>query len=441
MIVGAGHVGFYVADRLSSKLRKGIRRGDIEVMVIDPQQHMTYQPFLPEAAAGHISPRHGVIPLRRALRRCRIVAGNVTRIDHRAKKLLVQPVVGPDHEIEYDQIVVAPGSVSRTLPIPGLAENAVGFKSMGEAIYLRNHVLSRLDVAAATSDPQVRKKALTFVFVGGGFAGIEAMAELEDMARDTMRDYEELDFSQTRWVLVEASQRILPEVGAEMGAYTVEKLLQRGFDIRLNTLLKSCEGGHIVLSDGDEFDADTIVWTAGVKPHPMLADTDLPLGPKGHLRCRPTLQVEDDDGVVEGAWGAGDSAQVPDLSGFSEYCSPSAQHAVRQAAVLADNIAATVQDRPIKEYRHEYVGSVASLGRYKGVAHVYGLKGKGIVAWFMHRTYHLMRVPGLGRKVRVLADWTLALFTKRETVQLGELHNPRAPWEDVASGKTPPTPG
>lgn len=441
MIIGAGHVGFYVADRLSSKLRKDIRRGEVEVMVIDPQQHMTYQPFLPEAAAGHISPRHGVIPLRRALHRCRILSGTVTKVTHSDKTLIVQPIVGPPREIEYDQIVVAPGSVSRTLPIPGLADNAVGFKSMGEAIYLRNHVLSRLDVAAATTDDAVRQRALSFVFVGGGFAGVEAMAELEDMVRDTMRDYEELDFSQTRWTLIEASQRILPEVGAEMGAYTVEKLLQRGFDIRLNTLLKSCEDGHVVLSDGEEFDADTIVWTAGVKPHPMLAETDLPLGPKGHLRCRPTLQVEDDNGVVPGAWGAGDSAQVPDLSGFSEYCSPSAQHAVRQAAVLADNLAATLYQRPIKEYRHKYVGSVASLGYRKGVAHVYGFKGKGLIAWFMHRSYHLMRVPGFGRKVRVVADWTLALFTKRETVQLGELHDPRGPWEDVASGRTPPTPG
>lgn len=441
MIVGAGHVGFYVADQLSHRLRKDIRRGDVEVMVIDPQQHMTYQPFLPEAAAGHISPRHGVIPLRRQLHRCRILNGTVTRIRHADKTVTVQPIVGPSRDIEYDQIVVAPGSVSRTLPIPGLAENAIGFKSMGEAIFLRNHVLARLDAAAATPDPEVRRRALSFVFVGGGFAGVEAMAESEDMVRDTMKDYEELDFEETRWTLVEASQRILPEVGAEMGAYTVEKLLQRGFDIRLNTLLKSCEDGHVVLSDGEEFDADTIVWTAGVKPHPMLQDTDLPLGPKGHLRCRPTLQVEDDAGIVEGAWGAGDSAQVPDLSGFSEYCSPSAQHAVRQAARLAKNIAAVLYQRPVKDYVHKYVGSVASLGLYKGVAHVYGFKGKGLIAWFMHRSYHLMRVPGFGRKVRVVADWTLAVFTKRETVQLGELHDPRGPWEDVATGRTPPSPG
>ncbi|ADD41295.1 NAD(P)/FAD-dependent oxidoreductase [Stackebrandtia nassauensis] len=436
LIVGAGHVGFYVADRLSHKLRGDIRRGDVEVMVVDPQQHMTYQPFLPEAAAGHISPRHGVIPLRRALKRCRIVAGAVTRITHADKTVTVQPIVGPPRDITYDHIVVAPGSVSRTLPIPGLAECAVGFKTMGEAIFLRNHVLQRLDVAAATTDEEVRRKALSFVFIGGGFAGVEAMAELEDMCRDVIEDYEELSPDQLRWTLVEASQKILPEVGPEMGVYAVERLIKRGLDIRLNTLLKSCVDGHIVLSDGEEFDADTIVWTAGVKPHPMLTATDLPLGPKGHLLCDPTLRVHDDNGILQGAWGAGDSAQVPDLSGFTEYCAPNAQHAVRQAATLADNIRAELYGREPKQYKHKYVGSVASLGLHKGVAHVYGIKGKGLFAWFMHRSYHLLRVPGLGRKTRVVADWTLALFTKRETVQLGELHDPRKPFEEIASGKS-----
>lgn len=206
-------------------------------------------------------------------------------------------------------------------------------------------------------------------------------------------------------------------------------------------MLKSCEGGRVVLSDGEEFDAATIVWTAGVKPNPMLRNTDLPLGPKGHLRCRPTLQIEDDDGIIEGAWSAGDCAQVPDLTGFTEYCTPNAQHAVRQAKQLADNIVARHWNHEPKEYRHKYVGSVASLGLHKGVAHVYGIKAKGFIAWFMHRTYHLMRVPGLSRKVRVVADWTLALFTRRETVQLGEIHNPREAWEEIASGRTSHTPG
>lgn len=431
-MIGAGHVGFYVADRLSHKLKSEIKRGQVEVVVIEPNQHMTYQPFLPEMAAGHISPRHGAIPLRRALKRCTILTGVVTNVDHEHRTLSVQPISGPSRDVAYDEVVVAPGSVSRTFPIPGLAELAMGNKTIGEAIWLRNHVLQRLDVAATTPDEKTRKAALTFVVVGGGFAGIETLGELEDTVRAALKAYPEVDPDEVRWILVEATQRILPEVGPEMGAYSAQHLVKRGIDLRLNTQLESCVGGHVVLNDGEEFDTQTMIWTAGVKPNPMLEDTDLPLGPKGHLRCSATLQVEGDDGIVDGAWGAGDSAQVPDLSGYAEWCAPSAQHAVRQAGVLGENIVATIRDDVIKEYKHKYLGSVAGLGLYKGVANTYGIKVKGLLAWMMHRGYHLSQVPGFGRKGRILSDWIIGLFTKREIVQLGEMHNPRDAWEALA---------
>jgi NADH dehydrogenase len=421
VVVGAGHVGLYVALRLSKKL--SARRA--EVVVIDPQPHMTYQPFLPEAAAGNISPRHAVVPLRRELKHCRIVSGEVTRIEHARKTVTVQPIDGPATEMSYDHIIVAPGSISRTLPIPGLRERGIGFKTIGEAIYLRNHILDRLDVAAVTPDPEVRKASLTFVFVGGGYAGIEALAEMEDVVRDGLRYYPELDPDEVRFVLVEATTRVLPEVGPDMGAYAVRQLDARGIDIRLGTRLESCVDGLIVLSDGAIFRAETLVWTAGVKPSPMLDRTDLPRGPRGHITALPTLQVVDGDRVLDGAWTAGDCAQVPDLTKPGAYCSPSAQHAVRQAAVLADNIRQVVLGGTPKEYKHKYAGSVASLGLYKGVAQVYGIKLKGLPAWFMHRTYHMSRIPSFNRKVRVLADWTLAFVLKREVVALGQLHAPR----------------
>ena len=310
LVVGAGHVGLYAALRLGKKLSPR----QAEVIVVDPQPHMTYQPFLPEAAAGSISPRHTVVPLRRELRGCRVVAGEVSKIEHARRTATVHPIIGPPIEIEYDQIVVAPGSVSRTLPIPGLREHAIGFKTIGEAIFLRNHVLEQLDVAAATADPQVRRCALTFVFVGGGYAGIEALAEMEDMARHALRYYPELRPEDMHWVLVEATNRILPEVDPDMGAYTVQQLLKRNLDIRLDTRLESCVDGVVRLSDGDSFAADTIVWTAGVKPHPVLAQTDLPRDNRGRITCLPTLQVVDGDRVVEGAWSAGDCAAVPDLT-------------------------------------------------------------------------------------------------------------------------------
>ncbi|HEX7746229.1 MAG TPA: NAD(P)/FAD-dependent oxidoreductase [Micromonosporaceae bacterium] len=430
LVVGAGHVGLYVALRLSKKLRSR----EAEVIVVDPQPHMTYQPFLPEAAAGNISPRHSVVPLRRELQRCTVVAGAVTRIEHGRRTATVQPIIGPPREIAYDHIVVAPGSVSRTLPIPGLREQGIGFKTIGEAIYLRNHVLDRLDVAAATTDPDTRRCALTFVFVGGGYAGIEALAEMEDMARDALKYYPELKADDMRWVLVEATQRVLPEVDRDMGAYTVQQLLKRNMDIRLDTRLESCVDGRVVLSDGDQFRADTIVWTAGVRPSPMLNDTDLPRDEKGRVSCLPTLQVVDsraadagpDGRVVEGAWSAGDCAAVPDLAGPpGAYCSPSAQHAVRQAKVMADNIRRVIRGQKPVNYKHKHAGSVASLGLHKGVAQVYGVKMKGWPAWFMHRTYHMSRIPSLNRKVRVVVDWTLALFLRREVVALAQLHDPR----------------
>jgi NADH:quinone reductase (non-electrogenic) len=435
LVVGAGHVGLYAALRLSKKLR----RGEAEVTVVDPQPHMTYQPFLPEVSAGNISPRHSVVPLRRELPRCHILSGHVTRLEHARRVAHVQPIIGPAREVGYDHVIFAPGSVSRTLPIPGLREQAIGFKTIGEAIYLRNKVLERLDVAATTSDPATRTAALTFVFVGGGYAGIEALAELEDMARAALRYYPELRADEMHWVLIEATQRILPEVDPDMGAYTVRELLRRRLDIRLGTRLESCVDGVVKLSDGDSFQADTIVWTAGVKPHPVVQDTDLPLDGKGRIRSRPTLQVVDADGdVVPGAWAAGDSAAVPDLTkGPGEFTGPSAQHAVRQAARLADNLVALLRGRPLVEYRHKYAGSVASLGLHKGVAQVYGIKVKGFPAWFMHRTYHLSRIPSFNRKVRVVIDWTLALFLKREVVALGELHDPRESFTEV----TPPVPG
>ncbi|WP_018218618.1 NAD(P)/FAD-dependent oxidoreductase [Salinispora vitiensis] len=434
LVVGAGHVGLYAALRLSKKL--GPR--EAEVVVVDPQPHMTYQPFLPEAAAGSISPRHSVVPLRRELRRCTVVVGAVTRIDHAAKTASVQPIAGPTREIRYDQVVIAPGSVSRTLPIPGLHEHGIGFKTIGEAIYLRNHVLDRLDVAAATPDPALRQRALTFVFVGGGYAGIEALAEMEDMSRSALRYYPELNPDDMRWVLVEATQRVLPEVDPDMGAYTVRQLLRRRMDIRLGTRLESCVDGLVKLSDGDSFPADTIVWTAGVKPSPMLDATDFPRDERGRITCQPTLQVVDGDQVVADAWSAGDCAAVPDLTGEpGSFCSPSAQHAVRQANRMAENIVNVIRGRAPVPYQHRHAGSVASLGLYQGVAQVYGIKMRGLPAWFMHRTYHMSRIPSLNRKVRVVADWTLAFFLRREVVALGQLHDPR---EEFAEASQPVNP-
>jgi NADH:ubiquinone reductase (H+-translocating) len=417
LVAGGGYVGMYTAYGL----RHAARKGKVRVTVVDPRSVMTYQPFLPEAAAGSVEPRHVVVPLRKTLRGCRVVTGRITGIDHARKVATVMPEEGPDYEISYDQIVVALGSISRTLPIPGLAEVATGFKNVEEAISLRNQVLDRLDVASSQPDERLRKAALTFVFIGGGYAGVEAFAELEDMARYATRYYDNIDPVDMRWVLVEALGRILPEVGPELGVYTVEQLRNRRMEVRLNTRLESCKEGHVVLSDGEEFDADTVVWTAGVKASPALAATDFPLDERGRIKCLANLRIQ---GLTD-AWSAGDNAAVPDLTSTTgAMCAPNAQHAVRQARLLAMNILRAVDGKAPQNYEHKYVGSVASLGLYKGVAQLYGVKVKGFPAWFLHRSYHVSRVPTLNRKARVILDWTLALFFRREVTSLGSLQTP-----------------
>ncbi|MBC7291269.1 MAG: NAD(P)/FAD-dependent oxidoreductase, partial [Actinotalea sp.] len=394
VVLGGGYVGFYTALRL----RRRLGRREAAIVVVDPRPYMTYQPFLPEAAAGSLEPRHVVVAHRRELDGVDSLTARVTQIRHAERTVRLQPDEGDAYEITYDHLVVALGSVARTLPIPGLAEEAIGFKQVEEAIALRNHVLSKIDLAASTWDADLRRRLLTFTFVGGGFAGIEAIAEVEDMARDVLRHYDSLTMADLRFVMIEGSTRILPELGEEMGGYALEQLRKRDIEVHLSTFLTSCVDGHVVTSTGVELDSATIVWTAGVRANPVLAESDLPLDGMGRLNALPTLQVAHEDGtVVDGAWTAGDCAAVPDLANPGKFCSPSAQHAVRQARHLGDNLARALRSAPVEPYRHKHVGTVASLGLGKGVAQVYGIKLRGWPAWFMHRTYHMAQMPTWNR--------------------------------------------
>jgi NADH dehydrogenase len=440
LVVGGGHVGMYTAARLQRRLR----RGEAEIVVVQPRPYMTYQPFLPEAAAGSISPRHVVVPLRRVLRRSTLVVGEVRSIDHgkrvaQVSTLATEEEGSPPLELPYDHLVLAPGSVSRTLPLPGLAEYGIGFRTVEEAIGLRNHVLEQLDIASSTRDVEVRDAALTFVFVGGGYAGVEALAELEDMARHAVRHYHNVEAEDLRWILVEATGRILPEAGEEMGRYAIRELRGRNVDIRLNTRLESCENRIAALDDGSRLPTRTLVWTAGVTPHPVLARTGLPLGGSGRIRCTAALRIAGE----ENAWAAGDAAAVPDLTSDDPeaLCAPNAQHALRQGRVLADNIVASLRGEPLTDYRHVCAGSVASLGLHKGVARIRGRGLTGLPAWVVHRAYHLSRMPTVNRKARILAEWVLSGLFQREIVSLGSLEHPRAEFELAAeTGRKPDAP-
>ncbi|WP_055591112.1 NAD(P)/FAD-dependent oxidoreductase [Peterkaempfera griseoplana] len=427
LIVGGGYVGLYAAMRILKKMRYG----EATVTVVDPRSYMTYLPFLPEAAGGNVAPRNLVAPLRRVLQKAEVLTGHVTGIDHGRKVATVTPLAGDAYELPFDYLVVAAGSVSRTFPIPGLAEHGIGMKTVEEAIGLRNHVMAQLDKAESTTDKDVRRQALTFVFVGGGFAGVETIAEVEDMARDAAKIYNTVSREDMRFILVEAANRILPEMGPDLGVWTKEKLEERGIEVFLETSMDSCVDKHVVLKNGVEVDASTIVWTAGVKPNPVLADFGLPLGPRGHVDTAPTLQVKGFDYV----WAAGDNAQVPDLAvGEGAWCPPNAQHAVRQAIVLGDNVVSGMRGFPQSEYKHKNLGAVAGLGLHKGVAILFGkYKLKGRPAWWFHRLYHGSRVPTMNRKVRVFTDWTLAMFLKRETVGLSQMENPREAFFEAAA--------
>jgi NADH dehydrogenase len=438
LIVGGGYGGMHTALRLERLLRPG----EVTVTVADPRSYMTYQPLLAEAAAGNLEPRHVVVPLRGVLRRTRVVKAAVSSVDHKRRVGHLVAGDGEETTVGYDLLVLAPGSVSRLLPVPGLAEAGIGFKTIGEAIHLRNHVLGRLDAAAAASGG-ARRAALTFVFVGGGYAGVEALAELQDMAFEACARYPELSHRDMRWILVEAADRILPEVSTAMAGYTTALLRSRHIEVRLRTQLTSAEDGRILLDDGEEFPAQTIVWTAGAAPSPLTSRlSGLPVD--GSRR----IIVDDYRAVrgADGAWALGDCAAVPYLAAgvaAGKLCAPTAQHAYRQAGRLAGNITDVLRGREPRPYWHASAGSVASLGLYRGVAEIYGLRMHGFPAWVTHRTYHLLRLPTVNRRLHVVSDWTLALLFSRDIVSLDVLEHPRQDFQAaldlIASGPPPVT--
>jgi NADH dehydrogenase len=436
VVLGGGSVGLYVARRLRRKLGKR----EAAIVVVDPRPYMTYAPFLPEAGAGSIDARDVVAPHRRALKGIDVLQGMVVKISHGDKKVTIRPQEGPEYEVSYDQLVLGLGSVSRTLPIPGLADTAIGFKNVEEAIAVRNHVLNRMDVASSTWDGAARKRMLTFTFVGGGFAGIEALAEIEDMARYATRNYPTIEPGDLRFVMIEGTGRILPEVSEPMGQWALEEMQKRGIEFHLSTFLNSCVDGHVVTSTGVEFDSDTIVWTAGVRANPVIKDaSDLPVDKLGRVIVKATLQVATEDGeIVPDAWAAGDCAAVPDLLNPGKFCPPNAQHAIREATRLADNIVAMYKGQQPVEYKHKSVGVVASLGLYKGVAELFGfLKLRGPLAWLAHRGYHVMAMPTGNRKFRIMVGWVGQFLMGREIVSLGSLHDPR---DEFRKASVPPKP-
>jgi NADH dehydrogenase len=390
------------------------------IVLVNDVNFLLYTPFLPEAAAGTLEPRHVVTPLRDVLRHTRLRIGAVTGRDPARRTVTMVDQEGAEHECRYDRLVVAHGSVSRVLPVPGLGDHGIGFKTLADAIHLRNRVLRALEAADAEDDPAARERHLTFVFVGAGYAGVEALAELHDLVRDALRFYPRLRETRQRWVLVDAAPRILPEIPARLGAYAARHLARQGIELRTVTTLASVDGDGCDLSDGTRIAARTLVWTAGVRANPVLADLGLPLDERGRVQVGPSLLVAGRDDV----WALGDCAAVPNAATAGRTDPPTCQHALRQARRLAKNLRAVAAGRETRPYRYRMLGQVATLGRHKGIADALGLQLSGFAGWWVTRSYHLIQLPLTTRKLRIVADWTSSLFFRRDIAELGTLGHP-----------------
>jgi NADH dehydrogenase len=407
LILGGGFAGSWVARLLG-------KRG-VETTIVSPENFMLFTPLLPEAASGTLEPRHVVVPLRMMCPRSDLLLGSVTGLDEEQCAVTLETEDG-SVEVTYERLVVALGAVARTLPIPGLAEYGHGFKDLADAIALRNHVLRQLELADGGLDADAARRHLTFVFVGAGYAGVEALAELSDLVRDALRYYPRIRGITPRWILVDAAPSILPEIPMKLGEYAARELAGRGVEVRVGTTLEALDAEGAELSGGERVATNTLVWTAGVRANPMLHELGLPLDDRGRIQVDDSLRVEGRDDI----WALGDCARVPNAATPGTCDPPTSQHALRQARTLARNIAG----KP-RTYRYRMLGQVATLGRYRGIADIFGLRVRGFPGWFVTRTYHLSQLPLFSRKLRVVADWTVALLFSRDIAELGTLGHRR----------------
>jgi NADH dehydrogenase len=416
LIVGGGFGGFYAAR----ELERIASVNGAEVTLVSDANFMLYTPLLPGVAGATLDPRHVVVPLRSQLRRTELVIGRVTDSDPDRRVVAVRRSDGEAIELGYDHLLVALGSVSRTLPVPGLAKHAIGLKTLSDSTALRNKVLDCLDIAESLEDPARRGEYLGFVFVGAGYAGLEGLAELQDFAAQAIELYPRCRAQGMRWVLVETRERIVPEVPVSLSAFAARELRARSIEIHTSTTLASVTEREATLSSGERIPARTLVWTAGVQPSPAVALLGLPLDNGGRIRTDREMRVLERCGV----WAVGDCAAVPDPARSGHACPPTAQHAIRQGRLAARNIAASLDGRPARPFRYRTAGVVAELGHNRAVAITLGLRWRGLPAWLIARTYHLLLMPGLGRKLRLLTDWNVALLFGRDASSPGRLGSP-----------------
>ena len=416
LILGGGFGGFYTALQLEKELAK---RTDIEVTLVNRENFFLFTPMLHEVAAADLDLAHIVNPFRKMLRRVNFFNGTVEKIDLRSKTVLVHH--GEElhhHELEYDHLVLGLGGITNFFDLPGLEKRALTMKSLGDAIYLRNRMVANLEEADFECFLERRQNLLTYVVAGGGFAGVETIASMNDFLRSAIRFYPHLSEEMLRIVLVHPGSVILPELGEKLGLYTQRKLSERKVEIRVNTKVSGISDVGIRLTDGTSIDSSTLVWTAGVSPNPLL--NELPCDKeRGKLKVNAFMEVEGWPGI----WSLGDCAIVPDPKTGKSY-PPTAQHALREGKVLAHNLLASIRGGSKKQFSFSTIGLLASIGRRTGVANILGMNFSGFIAWWMWRTIYLSKLPGLEKKIRVALDWTLDLLFTKDLVQFLTLRSP-----------------
>jgi NADH dehydrogenase len=417
VIAGGGFGGFYAARTLERVLPRHSAR----VTLVSDVNFLLYTPLLPGAAAGTLEPRHVVVPLREQLACTDLWLGRVAAAEPARGALTVDSLDGRRHELRYDQLIVALGSISRSQPIPGLSEHAIGFKTLAEAIALRNRVIAMLEIAETVHDAEMRAEYLTFVFVGAGYAGLEGIAELQDFMSDVLDLYPRCRVQGMRWVLLEARERVMPEVAPSLAAFAERELRGRGIEIRTGVTITAVDERSVTLAAGEPIAARTVVWTAGVRAHPVLARLGLELDAAGRVVVDRTMRAHGHRNV----WAIGDAAAVPDPARPGNPSPPTAQHAIRQGRRVARNVAAELgAGGRVRPFSYRTRGVFVDLGRHQAVASTMGVRWRGFPAWFLARTYHMSNMPGAKRKLRLLVDWTVALLFNRDTSELGQLGHP-----------------
>lgn len=417
VILGGGFAGLYTAMELD---RDFASRPDVQVTLVNRENFVLFTPMLHEIAAGDLDITNIVNPIRKLLKHVSFVEGRALDIDLEKRRVVVGHGLDEHtHAIEYDQLVLALGSVTQFFGLPGVEENALTMKSLSDAVHLRNRLIAILEAADTECSAGERRSLLSVAVAGAGFAGVETLASINDFLRSSLRYYPNLSESDLQLRLIHPGDVILPELSPRLGAYAQKKLEERGIEVLAHARVTSYDGSVIRLADGSSIPAQTLIWTAGTTPNPLVRELPCPIE-RGRLKTTAEMAIPEWPGV----WALGDCALVPDLT-TGKFCPPTAQHALRQGKVLAQNVIAYVDGGPYRKFKFKTIGQLATIGHRVGVASIFGVNISGFAAWWMWRTIYLSKLPRLEKKIRVALDWTLDLLFSKDLCQFLDVRRER----------------